>query len=301
MDWDKLKIFYCVAKSGSFTKAASHLEVSQSAVSRQISGLEMMLDTPLFHRHARGLILTEQGEMLYKTTREVFGELAMVEAQIKDQTDLPQGDLKITAPIGLGNVWISPRLPRFLKDHPLLRLTLLVSDNPFDLTLHEADISITSELIDDESLIYKPLMTHTMKIYSSRDYLLKFGVPLSPEQLSRHRLLAFEDENMVPATNTNWLLTCGAKPGEKHEAYIKINNLFGIGQALKGGAGIGLLTQYIAEQCGGLVQIFPDLETPVVTFYFAYPRQLENSKRIDALYQFLLSEVDIYNKEHDIA
>ena len=75
MDWDKLRIFYNVADSGNFTRAASRLNLSQSAISRQIAGLEIRMGVPLFHRHARGLILTEQGELLFRTIREVFSEL----------------------------------------------------------------------------------------------------------------------------------------------------------------------------------------------------------------------------------
>ena len=99
MDWDKLRDFYNVAESGNFTRAASRLQISQSAISRQISTLEDRIGMPLFHRHARGLILTEQGELLFRTAREVFSELAMVQARISENMKTSQGSLKIAVTI----------------------------------------------------------------------------------------------------------------------------------------------------------------------------------------------------------
>src|ERR1044071_2539069 len=118
MDWDKLRIFHAVAEAGSFTHAGEMLNLSQSAVSRQISALEESLKTPLFHRHARGLILTEAGEILYTTVRDVFGKLANVEAQITESRERPSGLLRITATVAFGSVWLVPRLREFLELYP---------------------------------------------------------------------------------------------------------------------------------------------------------------------------------------
>src|SRR3990167_7613658 len=124
MDWDKLRVFYNVAESGSFTRAALRLEISQSAISRQISTLEDRMGGPLFVRHARGLILTEQGELLFRTAREVFSELALIQAQIAENMKMPAGSLKIAATIGFGTSWIAPRLHKFLAQYPEIRVTL---------------------------------------------------------------------------------------------------------------------------------------------------------------------------------
>ena len=96
MDWDKLRVFHAVAEAGSFTHAGESLNLSQSAVSRQISALEESLNVPLFHRHARGLILTEQGDLLYHTARDVFAKLSMTEAMLTESKDRPKGPLKVT-------------------------------------------------------------------------------------------------------------------------------------------------------------------------------------------------------------
>src|SRR3546814_1851873 len=128
MDWDKLRIFHAVAEAGSFTHAGDSLHLSQSAVSRQISSLEESLNVRLFHRHARGLILTEQGELLYRTVHDVFAKLTMVEAQLTDSQERPQGPLKIATTIGLGSLWLTPRSEEHTSElQSLMRISYAVS------------------------------------------------------------------------------------------------------------------------------------------------------------------------------
>ncbi len=287
MDWDKLRVFYNVAESGSFTRAAARLEITQSAISRQIGNLEDRMGVPLFYRHARGLLLTEQGELLFRTAREVFSELAMVQAKISENTEVSQSALKIAATVGFGTTWLAPRVHKFLSKYPNLRLTLMLSDNPVDLTLNESDVAITSSVTDDEELIYHELMCRQLQIYSSREYLHKFGIPLKPEDLDRHRLVVFSDIAMVPSENGNSLLTCGTPPGVKREPYLEINNLSGIAKAVENGAGIACLPEYVAKRSKNLVQILPEVMNPVVRFYYVYPKQLKDSKRIQFLWEFL--------------
>jgi len=124
MDWDKLRVFHAVAEAGSFTHAGEDLNLSQSAVSRQISALEESLSTTLFHRHARGLILTEQGELLYNTAHEVFGKLSLVEARLRDSKDSPSGDLRVTATVALGSTWLAPLMAEFMAKYPEIELPL---------------------------------------------------------------------------------------------------------------------------------------------------------------------------------
>lgn len=290
IEWDKLRVFYNVVESGSFTHAATRLQIGQSAISRQISSLENRVGGPLFHRHARGLLLTEQGELLFRTAREVFSDLAMVQARITEGDHVLHGSLKIAAPVGFGSTWMTPRIHKFLKIHPNLRLTLRLSDDPVDLTVHESDVAITVSLTEDKDLIYRKLLSRTLYIYSSPSYLFKFGVPLTLKDLDRHQLIVFSDKELVPFNNVNWLLTCGTAPGIRREAYLSINNLFGIARAVEGGSGIACLPPYIAKKCKNIVQILPDIQTPSVHFYFVYPRPLQGSKKIENLWKFLHHE-----------
>ena len=109
MDWDKLKVFHAAAEAGSFTHAGEQLGLSQSAVSRQVSALEQELTVSLFHRHARGLILTEQGELLYRTAHDVFMKLEAARAKLTDSRERPNGDLRVTTTPGIGVHWLTPR------------------------------------------------------------------------------------------------------------------------------------------------------------------------------------------------
>src|SRR5260370_37286324 len=132
MDWDKLKVFHAAAEAGSFTHAGDQLGLSQSAVSRQVSALEQALNVSLFHRHARGLILTEQGELLYRTAHDVFMKLESARAKLTDSRERPNGDLKITTTIGIGVHWLTPRPRRFGTPYPAPPITLLPTDDELD-------------------------------------------------------------------------------------------------------------------------------------------------------------------------
>lgn len=290
MDWDKLRVFYNVAESGSFTRAATRLNISQSAVSRQISVFEDHLGVPLFHRHARGLLLTEQGDFLFRTAREVFSDLAMVQARISQDLKVTQGTMKIAATVGFGVAWIVPRLHKFLALYPDIYLTLKVSDDPVNLTIHESDVAISSSITEDMGLIYRELLFRPLQIYASRNYLLKFGVPLKAADLDYHRLVAYSDRDMLPCDDVNWLLTCGTLPGVKREPYLSINNLQGIARAIEVGSGIACLPPYVAQRCKNLVQILPEVKGPEVCFYFVYSNQLKDSKKINHLWTFLKKE-----------
>ena len=142
MDWDKLKVFHAAAEAGSFTHAGERLGLSQSAVSRQVSALEGELSVSLFHRHARGLILTEQGELLFRTAHEVFMKLEAARTKLTDSRERPNGELKVSTTPGIGVHWLTPRLGEFLDLYPDIHITLLTTDEELDLAMREADVAI---------------------------------------------------------------------------------------------------------------------------------------------------------------
>lgn len=287
MDWDKLKVFYAVAEAGNFTKAAVKLALSQSAISRQIRSLEESLGTPLFYRHARGLFLTEQGEQLFSTVHEVFVELSMTEALITDKGDVIQGKLKITSSVGFGASWLTPKIPEFLRRYPQLNLEFIFSDDIVDLTIHEADVALSSAFVPTSLLEGRLLTQKYMGIYASRDYLLAHGVPLKVEDLDHHQLVVFGDDTKIPSMDVNWLLNCGRGINSSRFPYVTINNLYGIGRAVEAGVGIACITPYVAEHCQGLIQVLPEVETPLVTFHFVCAEMLKGSPKIEAFYQYL--------------
>ena len=177
MDWDKLRVFHAVAEAGSFTHAGDTLNLSQSAVSRQISALEEALQVPLFHRHARGLILTEQGETLNRTVREVFAKLAMTEALLTESKEKPAGRLKVTTTVGFGALLAGAAAARFLEAYPDVSVTLLLDDIDLDLAMREADVAIRMHPPKQPDLVQRHLLTMDWVVCASPDYLKRHGVP----------------------------------------------------------------------------------------------------------------------------
>src|ERR1700757_5080455 len=171
IDWDKLRVFHAVAEAGSFTHAGDTLNLSQSAVSRQISALEEALQVPLFHRHARGLILTEQGEALNRTVREVFAKLAMTEALLTESREKPAGRLKVTTTVGFGSSWLAERLQAFLEAYPDVSISLLLEDSDLDLAMREADVAIRMHPPKQPDLVQLHLMTIEYQVCASPEYL----------------------------------------------------------------------------------------------------------------------------------
>ncbi|MGB0747803.1 MAG: LysR family transcriptional regulator [Magnetospiraceae bacterium] len=291
MDWDKLRIFYAVADAGSFTHAGEDLNLSQSAVSRQISNLERSLNCALFHRHARGLILTEQGDLLYRTVRDVFSKLAMVEAQLNESKERPGGPLKITTTIGFGSIWLTPRMKEFVELYPDIDASIILTDSDLDLGMREADVAIKLVPPKQPDLIRRHLMTMTFHTYASPDYLKKFGMPRRIEDLDDHQLIVYGTDEKPPVANLNWLLEVGTRPGQERRPCLKVNNIYGIYKAVQNGIGIGFMPDYLSHEAGNLVQVLPELKGPTLDVYFVYPEEQRNSMRIAVFRDYLISKI----------
>jgi DNA-binding transcriptional LysR family regulator len=290
MDWDKLRVFHAVAEAGSFTHAGDTLNLSQSAVSRQISALEEALQVPLFHRHARGLILTEQGEALNRTVREVFAKLAMTEALLTESREKPAGRLKVTTTVGFGSSWLAPRLQDFLEAYPDVSISLLLDDSDLDLAMREADVAIRMHPPKQPDLVQRHLMTIEWHLYASPEYLKKHGVPQRPEELDAHKLVLFGDYR-PPVPDINWPAEVGRRPGNPRRALLEVNNAQAVVLAIRSGLGIGAVSDFMNAEVQDLVRVLPDLKSPKVDVFFVYPEELRNSKRVAVFRDFLLARL----------
>ena len=290
MDWDKLKVFHAAAEAGSFTHAGEHLGLSQSAVSRQVSALEQELNVSLFHRHARGLILTEQGDLLYRTAHDVFMKLEAARSKLSDSREKPNGELKVTTTPGLGIHWLTPRLGEFLELFPEIRITLITTDEELDLAMREADVAIRLRQPTQPDLIQRKLFSVHSHAYASPDYLKRFGTPRSFEELDNHRLLVLGGSS-VPQhlQNRRWLTEVARNGREPRIAHLTINNVLGLIRACQRNLGIALLPDYLIEENGGLVQLFGDEGAPKMDAYFVYPEELKSVARVQAFRDFLVS------------
>jgi DNA-binding transcriptional LysR family regulator len=292
LDWDKLRIFHAAAQAGSFTHAGDMLNMSQSAVSRQVSALEHDLKVPLFHRHARGLLLTEQGEVLYRTAREVFMKLEAAQARLTDSREKPTGALRITTTVGLGSTWLTERLNEFIDLYPEMDLRLIFDDDELDLGMREADVAIRLRQPTQPDLIQRKLFTVHFHVYAAPSYIQRFGAPKSVSALDGHRIVTFGEHAPPYLRDMNWLETAGLPPGESRRCVLRVNNVVAIKRAVQRGIGIAMLPDYINEDSSGLVQLLPEAEVPSFDTYFVYPSELKNTARIAVFRDFLLAKAE---------
>ncbi len=288
MDWDKLKVFHAAAEAGSFTHAGEHLGLSQSAVSRQVSALEQELGVSLFHRHARGLILTEQGDLLYRTAHEVFMKLEAARAKLTDSRERPNGDLKVTTTAGIGVNWLTPRLGEFVDLYPDIHLTLIVTDEELDLAMREADVAIRLRQPQQPDLIQRKLFSVHYHAYASPEYLKRKGTPRSPDDIDKHNVVLLGGNLPVHLQNRNWLLTVGRDGKPPRNPVLTINNVLGVQRACQQGIGIAMLPDYLVED-SGLVQLFADSESIALDAYFVYPEELKTVARVQVFRDFLVA------------
>jgi len=290
MDWDKLRIFHAVASAGSFTHAGQMLTLSQSAVSRQISALEEEITTPLFQRHARGLTLTDEGELLYGAVSDVLARLAEVEEALKNVQEAPRGTLKITASHGIGTYWLLPRLEEFLKECPEVEVHLVMEDRELDLAQREADISIRMRAPVQADLIQRKLFAVHYHMYATKGYLDGHGTPKTIEDLCDHTIIAYGETAAPEIRDINWLLEVTRrvmKPGCKGR-FVRINNVTGILQATEAGIGLAAVPDYVAAERPHLVRVLPDIPGPTFEVHLVYADALRQSKRVAAFRDFLV-------------
>jgi DNA-binding transcriptional LysR family regulator len=290
MDWDKLKVFHAAAEAGSFTHAGEQLGLSQSAVSRQVSALEQELSVSLFHRHARGLILTEQGEMLYRTAHEVFMKLEAARAKLTDSREKPNGELKVTTTPGIGVHWLTPRLGEFIDLYPDIKVTLLTTDEELDLAMREADVAIRLRQPTQPDLIQRKLFSVHFHAFASPEYLKRFGTPHALSELDNHRIVLLGGAT-VPTylENRRWLTEVERDGKTARAPILTINTILGVMRACQRGIGVALLPDYLVEQNGGLVQLFGETDAPAVDAYFVYPEELKAVARVQVFRDFLVS------------
>ncbi|MBC7153339.1 MAG: LysR family transcriptional regulator [Rhodobacteraceae bacterium] len=288
MDWDKLRIFHAVADAGSLTHAGDTLRLSQSAVSRQIRALEESLDTTLFHRHARGLILTEQGELLFDATSAMAKRLDTAAARIRDSEDEVFGELRVTTTTGFGTIWLAPRLSALYARFPELKIDLMLEERVMDLPMREADVAIRMKEPSQADLIRKRLMNINMRLYATPAYLAENGNPTRMEDMSGHRLISQNTSTPQVAAGARLvqeLLTHDVR------STLTVNNYFGVLQAVLNHLGIGVLPDYVIEDFPEIVRVLPDVESAEVPVFLAYPEELRHSKRIAAFRDFVVEEI----------
>ncbi len=292
MDWDKLRIFHTVAEAGSFTHAGERLNLTQSSVSRQIGALEADLGVPLFHRHARGLKLTEPGETLYRAAQEVASRLAKAESLVTESMERPRGPLRITTTVAFGSMWLTERLKDFVEMYPEIEVSLIVREDELNLSMRQADVAIRLSPPQQSDLIQRHLFDLHHGAFASPDYLERHGMPHSISDLDAHRLIAYDETYHHSFTDLNWLLREGREAGNHRQPILRVNNLHGIFRAVAAGMGIAALPDYMTGLTSGLIPVLPELEGPVHRAFFVYPEEMKHSRRVAVFRDFLLRRIN---------
>lgn len=290
MDWDKLRIFHAAAQAGSFTHAGEVLNMSQSAVSRQVGALEQELGVPLFHRHARGLILSEQGEMLFRASQDVLDKLESVRTRLTDSREKPTGTLRITTTVALGSTWLTQRINEFVDIHPEVHLHLILEDQELDLSMRQADVAIRLRQPVQPDLIQRRLFTVHYHVYAAQSYIDRFGAPKSIDELDAHRIVTFGQPVPVNIRDVNWLEVAGRSTDNPRDPIVRINNIYAVKSAVERGTGIAILPDYMIEADTPLVKLLPEAQVPSFATYFVYPAELKNSARVTAFRDFMLAK-----------
>ena len=292
MDWDKLKIFHTVAEAGSFTNASTILNLSQSAISRQIQSLEKDLKINLFERHARGLVLTSNGEYLFKTANDVISKLKEVESNLSEEKNQIKGKLIVTTVVSFGTTWLTPRIKEFMDLHPEIEIELIFSDKELDLATRQADVAIRMRRPKQLNLIQKKFVNFNYHIYGSNEYLQKNGYPKNLKDLDKHKFITYGKGAPSPVYNPDWVLKVGSKEGKKRKSLMKVNSVYGLLLAVQSGVGLAALPDYITYNVNGISKVLPDEPGKPTETHFVYPASLKDNARLIAFRNFLFSKVN---------
>lgn len=298
LQWDKLKTFYYVAKYGSFTKTAQHLNISQPAISRQIIELEYRVGHKLFKRLPKGLALTRQGQLLFENTEKMFVYSEVALTQIQNEQLEPQGELSIGANIGLVDTWLYTIIPDFLKLYPKINLSIFAKDGHLDVESLEVHVALQPYVHDQPELIQDSLMRWTRRLYASNEYLQKYGIPQSAEDLANHHLIGFGAEKIHLFDNINWHLKLSSNKNKPQTPYISANSLRALFHFCKAGFGIISFSQESPLlKDSGLVEILPEIDGPSIDIYFTYPVQLKGIKKIEVLQEYLQAYIKNHHRK----
>jgi DNA-binding transcriptional LysR family regulator len=290
LDWDKIRIFLNVAEAGSFTRAGDDIGLSQSAVSRQISALERELKAPLFHRHARGLILTEQGDLLFRAARDMKLRLENTRARLVETSERPSGDLRVTTTVGLGSSWLAGRISEFLDLYPDVRVELVLTNEELDLAMREADIAIRMRRPAQPDLIQRRLFTVHYHAFASPDYVKRFGEPKTIADLDEHRLVSFGGNEPSYLLATHYLASIGREGDDRRPVHFTVNNINALHKAMEAGIGVGILPDYAVDGDENLVQVMREVEMPTMESYLVYAEEMRTVARVQAFRDFLVNK-----------
>jgi len=260
MHWDDIRVFLAVARSGQILGAARRLGLNHATVGRRLDALEAALAVKLFERHPAGSALTPAGEALLGYAERAESELIKAGAALGGTASAVGGTVRVGAPDGLGNYFLAAALGGLAAEHPDLLVQLVPLPRAFSLSRREADVVVTLDRPKSGRLIVRKLTDYTLSVYASRDYLARSG-PLADERDLAGRLFVTQVEDLVYSRALDYAATLGRLTDRRFECGSVAGQL----EAVRAGAGVAILHDYIAAR-------FPELERllPAVRFRRSY-------------------------------
>ncbi|MGH1539297.1 MAG: LysR family transcriptional regulator [Arenicella sp.] len=289
MNWEDAHLFLAVARSGQILNAANQLGISQAKLSRRVIALEESLGLKLLIRRSQGCDLTEDGEALFQSLERVEAEFIQTESLLSSQGTKLSGTVRIGAPDGFGAAFLAPRLGRFAGLYPELKLQLAPVPRSFSLAKREADIAIMIGRPEKTGLMARKLADYSLGLYAAPSYLAMNPAPLTTSDLKQHQLIDYVEDLIYSP-----LLDYSREIWRGWQANIEITSALAQAEAVRGGAGIGILHDYIAAKDSGLVRVLPD-ESVIRTYWLVYHESLRDIPRVRAALDFLIDIV----KEND--
>ena len=291
MNWDDVKIFLAVARAGQFLGAARRLGLNHATVSRRISALEAAVKAPLFDRTTSGVQLTAVGEAFLPAAEGMEAGFIAARAAVPEAGDRVSGTVRIGAPDGFGVAFLAPRLGPLAEANPDLALQLVPVPRSFSLSRREADIAITVERPAEGRLVAGKLVDYTLGPYASKTYAAQNGLPRSRESLSEHRLVGYVDDLVIHPT-----LAYAPEIDPDWQARFCVSSAMGQVEAVRSGAGIGILHTFIARTFDDLVPVSA-LPTIHRAYWLVYHESMRPLRRIRTVARYIAEAVE---KEHGI-
>ena len=284
-------MFLAVARTGQILAASKRLGLNHATLSRRVTALEESLKTRLLIRRTNGCDLTAEGEIFLNAAERMETEMLAAQSQIGRIDTAIAGTVRIGAPDGFGVSFLSSRLGRLTARYPELRIQLVPVPRSFSLSQREADIAITLERPEQGRLISSKLTDYTLGLYASQTYLSDHGTPAAVEELKSHRRIGYVEDLIFTAS-----LNFTSEVMRSWDAAFEISSATGQTEAVRSGAGIGILHNYIARQYPELVRILP--ETVIRRAYWTtYHESARDLVRVRTVADFLQ---ELVTAEHRI-
>lgn len=281
MDWDDAKYFLAIAREGQMLGAAQRLGVSQARLSRRLQALEEAVGTRLFDRSTRGCTLTEDGRMMFEAAERVEAEMLGCVARLQRREDDVAGTIRIGAPDGFGSAFLAPRLKHFAEAYPALCPQLVPVPRSFSLSQREADVAIMVGRPQKGRLRVRKLIDYTLGLYASEDYLDIAGRPEKLADLQVHRLIGYV-EDLIYTPELNY--APDIMPGWRSS--IEVSTAIGQLEAVRAGAGIGILHDFMADGVDGLTRLFPE-RTVTRAYWTVWHENMRVERRVLAVVELL--------------